>query len=272
MNGEVELHDEWAAMSDVSDIDVLASLEGCNAVENRYLLKHITGLLGELDGLRILDVGTGLGESAVYFALKGAAVTATDSSPKMVSFCRELADVHGVGHKLQAFVCAAEELCAHLAAGSYHVVYAANLLHHLADKELFLASARALLRRGGLFASYDPLMSNPVVKLYRKLLPSVHSVKEKPLSLSFLRTATRFFEVVQHREFWLCAQLLFCKYYLWDKYNPNDVRYWKRIHRRGTRLGRGMMGLLHGIDRWMLRMPLVRRWAWNMAIVGRKTE
>ena len=77
---EADFHDEWARSTDIRSISVREAFEAPTAMENRFLLAR----MGNLAGKRLLDVGAGLGESSVYFALLGAQVTTTDISPEMV--------------------------------------------------------------------------------------------------------------------------------------------------------------------------------------------
>ncbi|HVZ21708.1 MAG TPA: hypothetical protein VG871_11630, partial [Vicinamibacterales bacterium] len=70
-HAEREFHDQWAATIDPASVDVRAFFEAETSPEPRWLLEQ----LGELKGRRVLDLGTGAGEAAVYFALLGADVT-----------------------------------------------------------------------------------------------------------------------------------------------------------------------------------------------------
>jgi hypothetical protein len=78
-HAEEIFHDEWAASVDVAKINVRQMNEACTTPEMRYIRRA----LGDLKGRTLLDVGCGLGEASVYFALLGAEVTATDISPGM---------------------------------------------------------------------------------------------------------------------------------------------------------------------------------------------
>jgi hypothetical protein len=71
---EAEFHDEWALGTPLDQILVRECCEAPAALENRFIL----GQMGPLRGKKILDIGSGLGESSVYFALQGALVTAVD--------------------------------------------------------------------------------------------------------------------------------------------------------------------------------------------------
>ena len=89
---EVRFHDEWAGSTDLSRVAVREAFESPAALENRFILAQ----MGPLEGKRVLDVGAGLGESSVYFALRGASVTTTDISPGMVAAALRLGELHGV--------------------------------------------------------------------------------------------------------------------------------------------------------------------------------
>ena len=101
---EEAFHDEWAAEMDVAELLVRESFEADTALENKYVLE----VLGPLRGKRVLELGSGAGEGAVYFALQGAEVVATDISQGMLDVAQRLAAHHGVG--IQTDKLPAEEL------------------------------------------------------------------------------------------------------------------------------------------------------------------
>lgn len=258
---ESDFHDAWASGTDIDSIDVLAAFESPTAVENRFILS----LLLPLRGKRVLDVGTGLGESSVYFALQGAFVTCTDVSPEMVRTAISLGERHGV--KLEGVVSAAENL--NVQAETYDIAYVANTIHHVADKAALFGQVKRALKPGGLFVSIDPLRYNPVIELYRRMATAVRSEDEAPLSFSDLRLAGKYFTDVKHREFWLSSLVLFLKYYLIDRVHPNQDRYWKRILRE-TEKSLWWWLPLRAIDEKIAHIPLLRWMAWNMVMWGRK--
>jgi len=67
---EIEFYDEWAASTPLETIRVRELFEYPVAMENQWILE----LMGDLRGKKLLDIGAGLGESSVYFALQGADV------------------------------------------------------------------------------------------------------------------------------------------------------------------------------------------------------
>jgi 2-polyprenyl-3-methyl-5-hydroxy-6-metoxy-1,4-benzoquinol methylase len=258
---EAEFHDQWAGSVKLEEINVREAFEAPTAPENRFILKQ----MGELTGKRVLDIGAGLGESSVYFALRGANVTTTDLSPQMVETAVKLAHLHGV--KVGGVVSAAESL--NVPENSYDFVYVANTIHHVTNKESLFSQMQKALRPGGRFFSWDPLAYNPVINIYRRMATSVRTEDEAPLTFADLEIARKYFQNVRHREFWISTMSLFLKYYLIDRVHPNADRYWKRIFRE-TDASLWWWQPLRGADAILTRLPLVRRLAWNMVMWGQK--
>jgi SAM-dependent methyltransferase len=242
---------------------VRAAFEALTAPENRFILRR----MGPLAGKRILDIGAGLGESSVYFALQGADVTMVDISPEMVELALKLAEVNGV--KITGIVSAAESL--NVPADSFDFAYIANLLHHVTDRAGLLEQVSEALKPGGKFFSWDPLAYNPAINVYRKMATKVRTEDESPLTFEDLEIAGRYFNDVDHREFWILSLALFAKYYLIDRVHPNADRYWKRILRERPE-SLWWFRPLQSIDTLLARIPLVRRLAWNMVMWGRKAD
>ncbi len=258
---EAAFHDEWAAQTNISDIDIFSAFEAITAPENRFILSKI----GSLKGKRVLDVGSGLGESSVYFALKGADVTMVDISPGMIELATRLGRAHGV--ELKGVVASAESF--NVPEESYDIVYVANLIHHISDREGFFRQAHRALVPGGLFLSWDPIAYNPVINVYRRMATKVRTEDESPLTVEDLKTARRVFGEVGHKEFWLLTLILFLKYYFIDRVHPNSDRYWKRILKE-TPQSLWWYRPLEVMDSLILSLPGLRWLAWNMVIWARK--
>jgi ubiquinone/menaquinone biosynthesis C-methylase UbiE len=258
---EASFHDAWATGTDLNDVRVIEAFEGPTALENKFILSK----MGSLQGKRLLDIGAGLGESSVYFALKGAKVTVVDISPEMVATALRLGQKFGV--QLEGIVSSVENL--NLPPETYDIIYAANTLHHVPDRASFFGQMTSALKPGGMFFSYDPLAYNPVINVYRRMATDVRTPDEAPLTTADIKLARRYFEGVQHQEFWIAALILFVKYYALDRVNPNDDRYWKRILKeKDSELG--WWKPLRALDGLLTRLPLVRWLAWNVVIWGRK--
>ena len=116
------------------------------------------GLLGELRGQRVLDVGCGGGQNAVACALAGAQVVGVDVSGVQLTAARTLAQAHGVtvewrhGDSLEIDL-PAETL--------FDAVLAIQVLTYVDDPAAVLRWAAAHLRPGGrLVVSIDHPMRN----------------------------------------------------------------------------------------------------------------
>lgn len=260
---EAAFHDAWAKSTRVEDVLVRECFEAPTALENQLILR----LMGSLSGRSLLDIGAGLGESSVYFALQGARVTVVDISPQMVETALNLGKRHDV--ELQGIVCSAEDL--NLPEAEYDIIYVANTIHHVQDRALLFERMSRALKPGGMFFSYDPLAYNPVINLYRRMAVEVRTPDESPLTTRDIKLARKYFQRVQHREFWIATLLLFVKYYLIDGVHPSRDRYWKRILRERAEHLRWWLPLRY-LDRVLTRIPLVRWLAWNVVIWGEKTS
>jgi 2-polyprenyl-3-methyl-5-hydroxy-6-metoxy-1,4-benzoquinol methylase len=261
---EAHFHDEWAESTRVEDVEVRAAFEAPTAPENRCILAQMAKL-GGLKGKRVLDVGAGLGESSVYFALQGADVTTTDISPGMVAFAERLAAHHGTS--VRGAVSEGESL--NVDPASFDYVYIANTVHHVVDREAMWQQVRRALKPGGWFFAWDPLAYNPVINLYRRMATQVRTEDESPLTFAELDRVRTQFQNVGHREFWIAGLALFAKYYLIDRVHPNADRYWKRILKE-TPSSLWWWRPLAAADTVLGRIPLVRRLAWNIVYWGQR--
>jgi SAM-dependent methyltransferase len=259
---EQVFHDHWAEQTPLSEINVFEAFENITAQENRFILRQ----MGNIHGVKLLDIGAGLGESSVYFALQGARVTANDLSPIMLNRCVALGRQHGV--EISTLLGSADHF--DFGESQFDIVYGANVLHHIGDIKALLEGVKRTLVPGGRFFFYDPLAYNPAIKAYRRLANKVRTEDEQPLRFSHLKTFHELFTEVHHREFWLTTLWIFFKYFLVDRIDPNADRYWKRILReKPERIGWWFKPLLR-LDNVLLCVPPFNFLAWNVVIWGRK--
>jgi 2-polyprenyl-3-methyl-5-hydroxy-6-metoxy-1,4-benzoquinol methylase len=258
---EEHFHDEWAASEDVSRINVRQRNEACTAPEMRFIRQA----LGDLRGKTLLDVGCGLGEASVYFALEGARVTATDVSPGMCDTTRRLAAAQGT--QLETHVSAAEDL--RLGDRQFDIIYVGNTLHHV---DLATTMDRLLphLRDDGVFVSWDPVAYNPLINIYRAVATEVRTPDEHPLRLRDIRAITSRFETAEKRWFWFSTLSIFVCMVVVQFRNPNKVRFWKKVIDEADRW-RWLYQPLEKLDTFALAwLPFLRPLCWNIAIVGRR--
>jgi ubiquinone/menaquinone biosynthesis C-methylase UbiE len=258
---EQVFHDQWAAAIDVEGIRVADYFEACTAPENRFILRQ----LGDVQGKYLLDLGCGAGENSVYFALKGARCVAADYSPGMVDVAQRLAARNGVA--VEGAVVNAMDI--DFPDNTFDVVYASNLLHHIPDPRLAIREMHRVLKPGGKACFWDPLKHNPVINVYRRMATKVRTEDETPLDIRLVDFVRSHFSHTTYDTFWLATLWIFLRFYLIEKVNPNEERYWKKIIIEHARLERDYLRL-EKIDRVLKKLPLMKRFAWNLAVVARK--
>lgn len=258
---EQEFHDQWAAAIDVDGIRVRDYFEACTAPENRFILKQ----LGDVRGKYLLDLGCGAGENSVYFASRGARCVASDYSPGMVEVALKLAERNQVqveGRVINAMAIDFPD-------NTFDIVYASNLLHHIPNPKLTIREMHRVLKPGGVACFWDPLKHNPVINVYRRMATEVRTEDETPLDINLVQFIQSLFAQTTYDTFWIATLWIFLQFYLIEKVNPNQERYWKKIIIEQERLAPEYR-LLERLDFFLKKLPLVKRFAWNLAVVARK--
>ncbi|MFA6601155.1 MAG: class I SAM-dependent methyltransferase [Candidatus Omnitrophota bacterium] len=258
---EQEFHNRWAENIPLEDLRVRESFESPTALENRFALER----MGDLRGKRILDLGCGAGETAVYFSLAGAEVTGCDISERSLEVGEALAGKFGT--KVRWVHGSASSLAAR--DSSFDLVYANGVLHHV-RLSAALKEVRRVLAPGGTAVFIEPLAYNPVINVYRKMAAGVRSEFEQPLRRAQIEKIRTFFPSFERREFWLFSLLIFLHFFFVRRWHPSKVRYWKKVIDEGQAY-RGMIGFLEKLDRGLLRIfPFLGWWCWNTVIVVQK--
>lgn len=116
-------------------------------------LENELRLLGDVRGLRVLEVGCGGGQCAIAFARQGAHVAGVDPSATQLDFARALAAQEGVDVE---FVQGRAEELGHFADGAWDVVFSAYAFQYVQDVPRALREcARVLVAGGRLALSLD---------------------------------------------------------------------------------------------------------------------
>lgn len=258
---EKRFHDEWASTIDVEGILVRDYFEACTAPENRFILKQ----LGDIRGKLLLDLGCGAGENSVYFAKCGARCVAADYSPGMVEVALKLADANGVKIQGRTMNAIALDCPDH----TFDIVYASNLLHHIPNPRAAIREMHRVLKPGGKACFWDPLRHNPIINVYRRIATEVRTEDETPLDINIVNFVRSQFSQTAYDTFWLATLWIFLRFYLIERIDPNKERYWKKIIVEHTRLA-PQYRQLENIDVALKKLPLMKRFAWNIAVVATK--
>lgn len=257
---ERKFHDRFAATIDPASINIEGMFESSTSPENRFILART----GDLKGKILLDLGCGAGESSVFFARKGAHCYAADCSQGMIALTRKLALLHGV----EINTCLTNAVELPFANNVFDIVYAANLLHHV-DVHKTLMEIYRVLKPEGKSCTWDPLRHNPLINLYRLMATGVCTADEHPLDINIIGAVKKIFTDVVFDTFWLATLWLLCRFYLVEHVDPNHEPYWRKIHLEEPLLRKTYLRL-EKIDRFLKKIPFVRKYAWNIVIVAHK--
>lgn len=258
---EKTFHDQWASCISIDEVIVDELFEASTSPENRIIINR----LGDIKNKKILELGCGAGEASVYFAKKGADVTALDISIGMLEVVQKVARKHGVS--LSTKQSSSDHI--DFEDESFDIVYAANLLHHV-DIFSTIKEASRVLKKGGYFVSWDPIAHNPIVNVYRRMATEVRSRDEHPIKMKQLKSISNYFSHMETETTWFFTLLIFLKYFFIDKVHPNEERYWKKILIEHKKLEKNYYRL-EKLDKFVLKVfPFLKRYCWNVVIIAIK--
>jgi len=106
------------------------------------------GLIGDVRGKRVLEIGCGGGQCSVAFAKRGAIATGVDISDRQIAFARELARANGVA---ATFHQGNAERLARIGDESQDIAFSAYALMYVKRLDRCFAEVHRVLRPGGLF-------------------------------------------------------------------------------------------------------------------------
>ena len=178
-------HEAEAALARLAPIDPL-TIERYRTLKRRRFSKEFRfRVLGDLSGMKVLDVGCGDGENAMNFAKLGARVTGLDISPKAIELAERRAAVNDVS-ALTTFLCSPLET-AQFEAGSFDVIWGDAVLHHLIhDLDNVMTHLMHWLKPGGTIIFGEPVSLSSRLRTFRLMLPikTDATPDERPLERS----------------------------------------------------------------------------------------
>lgn len=255
---EANFHNQWGLSSETESLDVRKYFEAETSVDYKLADK----LLGDLYGKKILDLGCGLGEASVYFALKGGSVAALDIAPAMLTCVERLAKKYKVEERIQVFEAPAEKIP--FAAESFDLVFGGNVLHHV-DIPKASREIKRVLKKGGKAVFIEPLGYNPVIQVYRMMAGDIRTKMEKPFYFKDIEILGRDFRGVKHIEHQFLTTLIFVWFFLGERLSPSKVRYWKRIIDKSEKYATAFR-ILFKIDKVVLKIPHLNKMCWSTVI------
>jgi ubiquinone/menaquinone biosynthesis C-methylase UbiE len=122
-------------------------------------------VVGSLEGAAVADMGCGIGEAGVMFALEGAArVAGVDLNGERIESARALAEECGVGERC-SFACGPVEET-DLQTQSFDLVFSKGVLQYV-DRPRALTEYMRVLKPGGTLILIENLPHNPFVQFQR---------------------------------------------------------------------------------------------------------
>jgi SAM-dependent methyltransferase len=195
-----------------------------------------------------LDFACGNGLAVVKFAKMGAKMAiGIDISEVSIRNAKALAEREGVLDRCYFLQADCENTG--LPDASVDVLLCSGVLHHM-DLSYAFPEMRRILVPGGSALAVEALGYNPLIRLYRKLTPKMRTEWEKDhiLSIREVAFAKRFF-LVEEPRFWH----LFSIGATWFRHFPVLFKL--------------LLAAGNGLDGVVLRIPLVRRMAWQFTFV-----
>lgn len=152
-----------------------------------YYLFEVMRMAGieDVAGMKILDVGCGVGTMALYFAVHGAEVTGVDISPRAVHIARAAAKDLKLNNV--TFVNGEVEK----GTGQFDLILCSEIIEHVPDEIGFLKLIRSNLKKNGKLVLTTPSRENLLYSLgyYKKFDAEVghlrrYTMKSLPESLA----------------------------------------------------------------------------------------
>lgn len=165
--------------------------------------KRLLGALGNIDGLRVFEIGCGPGDFTFQLASRGARVLASDISAKAVDRARER-NRDFIPHQVEIERIDLSQVSA--AERSFDLVTGIDILHHL-DLQTSAMNISKVLKPGGRAVFIEPLAHNPISNIWRRLTPSIRTSNERPLSYAEIEEFGRPFSACSYSEFQLVTLL-----------------------------------------------------------------
>ena len=221
--------------------------------EDYYLpvFEYVLPKMGDLQGKRVLELGTGTGGTATLLAKKGASVVGIDLLPFRLDKAKDRVKHHNVSDSVAFTLMDATQLA--FADNTFDFVISKSVLvfteHTQTAKECY-----RVLKPGGKAIFIENMRHHPLVWLYRKLFLK-YSRDLHYFSLTDIEALGVEFDEVNHREF----HLLSLGALFWKKVISIPIFY------------RWTLQILKFVDRNLIRMfPFLKRICWITAIICHK--
>lgn len=212
------------------------------AVNPTYpIYQRMLALAGDQSNRSVLEYGCGEGWISRDLALAGARLSAFDISAEAVARTREVLARAGVADRCSVEQMGAERL--RYADDTFDSAIGFAILHHL-DIEMAMAELYRVLKPGGVAYFAEPLATNPLINLYRRLTPQYRTPDEAPLDLDAMAPLFSRFRSVSHTEYYVTALAAVAVAYL-----PFGHRVFPGLNRALMKVDDGLLRAFPGLGR-----------------------
>jgi len=171
-----------------------------DGTDSILLEKYFEKELGNIKNKKILDIGSGFGNTALNLARRGAIVTSIDISPELIKGCEYRANKNRLSVNFQLMdACKLE-----FSNDNFDIILGFRTIHHLQNIEEFFLEAWRSLKPDGFLLLVEPQKYNPFVELGRKLIKNDSKGRtptEHPLVPSDIKILKKIFGNLEKREF-----------------------------------------------------------------------
>ena len=247
--------EELVGATPANVIERYRSLRYARIIQKDFMYRQL-GVGHDLSGKRLLDFGCGTGQTSTQLAALGAYVVGMDISPELISLARLRAELDGVTDHVEFQN--VDLLKAPPPPDSFDLILCSAVLHHV-DYSVVLPILRRCLKKGGRIVIGEPIAISPVLRKIRHWLPvgKYASPDEKQFDAAEVAAIAGVFDRPELSYFNLTSRLIRFVPRAFDLENAPAA-------------SRGAVILMMTVDRWISRLPFLRRFYGAVTIVGTK--
>ena len=193
----------------------------------------------------ILDYGCGVGSSLEkVIEFKPKKIIGIDISEVSIEKAKKNC---GLKSNIELFVDNCEKT--KFENNSFDIVYGTGILHHL-NINICVSEILRILKPGGKLLFIEPLGTNPLINLYRKLTPKSRSIDEHPLINSDFKLIKNKFHKTEIKYYGFLTLVFFLFYR-----SPKNSKFFK---------------ILSAGDQFLFKFKVFKFFAWSVLISAKK--
>lgn len=204
--------------------------------------------LGNVTGKKLLDIGSGHGNTAFNLAKKGAIVYSIDIAPKLIEGCKYRSQKNNIPVDFKVM----DASCLTFPDETFDIIVGFRTIHHLQDLSLFCKEAYRCLKKGGFLLIVEPQKHNPFVEFGRIFIKNKEDSRtptEHPIIPKDIRMIREIFGNLEKKEF--------------EFLQPAALTF-RGI--RGQKLFRFSLKVLKPVDNLLQKIPFLRPLYWQVII------